>query len=191
MGKDWGRGVDNWKGGVQMNHDAALNVAEKWLEKLKPITDRREIAGSLRRRKAEVKDIEIVCIPKFVDEPDLFGMPQKVNALNRFFISHPEIILTKGGDKYKQIVTGEDIKIDLFIVLPPSQWGVQFLLRTGNAQYSKRFVTSRQYGGMMPAYLKCKDGALWKGDVVMHTPEERDVFRLLGLQWIPPEERTG
>lgn len=173
-----------------MEIELARDIAYRWTLKLLPYTDRAEIAGSIRRQKPEVKDIEIVCIPKFESMPDLFGVGVPVNMLNRFFEDNPDIHLAKNGDRYKQIVL-EDIKIDLFIVLPPSQWGVQFLLRTGSAAYSKRFVTCKQYGGMLPGWLKCKDGALWKGQEMMPTPEERDVYKLIGLPFVPPWERTA
>lgn len=42
----------------------ALKIAEAVLKELGPHCERIAIAGSVRRRKPEVKDIEIVAIPK-------------------------------------------------------------------------------------------------------------------------------
>lgn len=51
----------------------ALAVAESWLAELLPMTERRAIAGSIRRRKPTVGDVEIVLVPKLqVREPDPF-----------------------------------------------------------------------------------------------------------------------
>jgi DNA polymerase/3'-5' exonuclease PolX len=34
-----------------------------------------------------------------------------------------------------------------------------------------------------------RDARIWQRGIVLSTPEEADVFRLIGLAWIPPEER--
>ena len=47
-----------------MNYDDANEIALRTLEELRPHCIRCEIAGSLRRLKPEVKDIEICAIPK-------------------------------------------------------------------------------------------------------------------------------
>ena len=47
-----------------MNLQQAQQIAERIKSELAPHCDRIEIAGSIRRKKPEVKDIEIVCIPK-------------------------------------------------------------------------------------------------------------------------------
>jgi DNA polymerase/3'-5' exonuclease PolX len=98
--------------------------------------------------------------------------------------------MVKGGHKYKQIELSDGINLDLFIVTPPAQFGIQFLIRTGSAEFSHKFVTARQYGGFMPGYLKVKDGAIWSNNHVIETPEELDVFNLAGMPYISPELRT-
>ncbi len=47
-----------------MMHDRALAIAAKIRTELEPFCDRIEIAGSIRRKKPNVKDVEIVAIPK-------------------------------------------------------------------------------------------------------------------------------
>jgi len=42
----------------------ARKLAEQMVERLRPACDKIEIAGSVRRGKPEVKDIEIVCLPR-------------------------------------------------------------------------------------------------------------------------------
>lgn len=44
--------------------------------------------------------------------------------------------------------------------------------------------------GVCPRWLSWRDGALWRGETFVSTPEERDVFRLLGLPYMHPSERT-
>lgn len=48
-----------------MEHSAALKIAEGLVCEFGPYCERVEIAGSIRRGKAEVGDIEIVAVPRF------------------------------------------------------------------------------------------------------------------------------
>jgi hypothetical protein len=43
-----------------------------------------------------------------------------------------------------------EIAIDLFIVLPPAQFGAFFAIRTGTAEFSQWLVTPREKGGAIP-----------------------------------------
>ena len=53
-----------------MKYTIALETAKWLVKRLGPYTRRIEIAGSLRRQKAYVGDIEIVCIPRIARAPD-------------------------------------------------------------------------------------------------------------------------
>lgn len=48
----------------------ALAVAEELVAALRPACERLEIAGSLRRGKAEVGDVEILFVPRVEERPD-------------------------------------------------------------------------------------------------------------------------
>jgi DNA polymerase/3'-5' exonuclease PolX len=166
----------------------AQELAQQIVESLKPCCQRIEIAGSIRRGKSEVGDIEIVAQPKF--DFDLFGAPTENHRLDGVdWTEYGSII--KNGHKFKQIDLYAGISLDLFIVTPPAQWGVLFLIRTGSADFSHRFVTSKQHGGLLPSCYRVKDGAIWKGDVMIPTPEEMDVFTLAGVKYIAPESRSA
>ncbi len=58
-----------------MKLSQAQNLAERIIETMQPFCQRVAIGGSIRREKPEVKDIEIVAIPKFGDPVDLFFEP--------------------------------------------------------------------------------------------------------------------
>jgi hypothetical protein len=106
----------------------------------------------------------------------------------------------------------KDEPVDLFCVLPPAQWGVIFTLRTGDAGFSHDLV-SRGWprglffiDGQINRVTKRKDGSLLTSRVVkpgeeklykddfdfvpIPTPEELDVFRVLDVPWVPPEQRV-
>ena len=156
-----------------MKQKLTLNEAEKIahsvIDVLKERCQRIEIAGSIRRRKKEVGDIEIVAIPKY--QYDLFGESSTVHLLDAFDFSAIGKVI-KGGSKYKQIELFDGINLDLFIVTPPAQWGVVFMIRTGSADFSHRLVTKKQQGGMLPSNLRVEKGAIWSSNHIIETPEE-------------------
>src|SRR6476620_865884 len=65
----------------------AEQVARNVVGLMRPFCDRIEIAGSVRRGVAEVKDIEIVCIPRWQEQQKggsfLAGDVQSVNLLHQ------------------------------------------------------------------------------------------------------------
>jgi DNA polymerase/3'-5' exonuclease PolX len=169
----------------------AKAIADKWVEMLSPACERIEIAGSIRRNKPEVKDIEIVCKPCMTRMVDMFEEPLVGVSLVDEFIVELNARLLKNGPRYKKIDTREGIMIDLFIVLPPAQWGVLFMLRTGPDDFSHWMVTQRRAGGALPSYYKVQDGSVWKGSRKIEVPEEQDYFALLGMDYIEPGQRAA
>lgn len=183
-----------------MKYKRALNLAEQFKEMIAPACKRIEIAGSLRRQKEEVKDIEIVCIPKRLkDERIGIAKRSEVDRCLEAYQKKGRLQIIKNGPRYKQIVLIKKdetplIKADIFLVVPPAQWGVIFLIRTGPASFSKWIVSIKK-----PQGFKFKDGRILckvprslprKFDWIQQsTPEEEDVFKVLLLKWIPVERR--
>lgn len=169
---------------VRMERAQALRIAEGLMSQLRPHCQRIEIAGSVRRAKRLVGDIELVVTPRMVPQ-GMFG--DLHSALAGFNYASLGKYL-KGGEKYVQLELPEGINLDLFIVTPPAEWGVIFTLRTGPDSFSQRCVTPRCKGGYLPSYLKVEKGAVRhaeSGDIIP-TPEEGDFFKVLGLQWTAP-----
>jgi len=167
--------------------EEASPIISRLIGDLLPHCIKLAVAGSARRRKPEIGDIELVALP--APALDMFGL-ENGNQLETLDWSTFGSVI-KNGPKYKQIALPEGLNLDLFIVTPPAQWGVQFLIRTGPAEFSHKLVTSRMYGGLLPSYLKVKDGAIWSRNHIIPTPEEQDVFDLLGIPYIEPENRTA
>ena len=64
---------------------AALAVAKELCDALKPLAEKLIVAGSLRRRKQEVGDVEIVFVPKIemrADPSDLLGHKVQTNLVH-------------------------------------------------------------------------------------------------------------
>lgn len=179
-----------------LGYKKALKIAEEYVRVLRPCCVEIQIAGSLRRRKKEVGDIEIVAIPKFGKRsvnPGLYSLlgttvEQKVNLLeHKLEQLHKQDRLFsygKNGPKYKELIM-HHTKIDLFIA-SEINFGVIMLLRTGSAEYSKGFVTFVRYG---TTYF-VKGGYLRKpsGEVVPVRSEEQ-LFQLVGLEYLDPTKR--
>lgn len=164
----------------------AVALANSLIEYLAPHCLRIEAAGSIRRMKPEIGDIELVAIPRI--ELDMFGSPLADHSLDLFnwlYIGR----CIKSGHKYKQIELKEGINLDLFIVTPPAQWGVIFTIRTGPAEFSHRLVTQKSQGGLLPSNLRVEGGAIWNGKEIIKTPEEADLFRLAEMRFVEPWNR--
>lgn len=165
----------------------ATKVAELVVKTLRSCCTRVEIAGSLRRKKPMVSDIEIVLIPNMYT--GIFGDPLPSAYSVELAISEHQWAIVKNGNWYKQIkVAG--FSVDLFITTP-EKWGCIFAIRTGSAVFSHRLMTPKRYGGLCPSNLKFREGRLWDGDTALDTPEEIDVFNALGLAYIEPELRLA
>jgi DNA polymerase/3'-5' exonuclease PolX len=178
-----------------MEHQQAKQLAEHWKTLLAPACERIEIAGSLRRGKPEVKDIDLVCIPKIEVQLDLFGQPgTQINYLEALL---PQVVIAQGaltvinGPRQKKIRLQEGIKLELWCVLPPAQWGAIFLMRTGPEDFAHWIVTQRNIGGGLPSNMKEKSGALWRHGKIIETPEESDFFREVGQDYAEPDKRRA
>jgi DNA polymerase/3'-5' exonuclease PolX len=205
-----------------MKHEAALPVAQALLDYFAPACREIKIAGSLRREKDEVKDIELCCIPD--DTPPAkpraeFGKPippthkTKLDELVHRMVQTDDIRMEANGDRYKRMfLKYAGIKCDLFINVPPSEWGVQLLIRTGPKDFGHWCVTNRKYGGALPDGYFVKHQVVWiaeeigkrdipddpKKSVALLTdanhlsmPAEVDFLNFLELGWLEPSERRA
>ena len=175
-------------------------AAERLVAEMRPACRQIAIAGSVRRGCAEVGDMEIVAEPILTQTTDMFEGPgpalplELAEVIARLVRRGGLRIGDKFGPRYKKLWVPIDgqlpcIQLDLFIVLPPAQFGPQMVIRTGPASFSKRFVTLRRHGGLMPSHLREKDGCIWDGERALETPTEASVFQALGMKWIEPEAR--
>jgi DNA polymerase/3'-5' exonuclease PolX len=171
---------------TKMPYAQALEIAQGFVTSIRPFCERVEIAGSLRRQKAEIGDIEVVAIPRIVMGLDLFG--NEAAAQNLLEEGTRSFHLLLDGPFQKKIQFAS-IDVDLFITTP-EKFGVIYTIRTGSADFSKWLVTTRQKGGALPSNMRVHDGRIWMGRHALVTPEEADFFKAINLSWIAPEQRT-
>lgn len=190
----------------------ARHLADALLKELEPYCDRIEVAGSVRRRKDMVKDIELVVVPKMLEpEKDLFGeIKAQRDALTEYLLA--EIARKPGVWHYRPNVKGIttfgvqnkfllrtvesfwvpgetiDVAIDLFTA-SQENWGRDLAIRTGPAKLNQAVATlAQRKGWAMHAY---GEHAFTVSSVtVLHCPEELGFFGAVNVECLPPEQRT-
>lgn len=171
----------------------ARTIAEQLIEHLAPYCERIEIAGSIRRDKLDVGDIELVAIPKTIQTYDMFGQHNGQHSLlddRPLFERFGKII--KAGQKFVQIALWQGISLDLFIVTPPARWGVIYTIRTGPADFSHWLVTPRSKGGALHTGYRVADGSVYsQRGQELPFDAERDFLDWIGLGWVEPRDRRA
>jgi len=136
------------------------------------------LAGSLRRWKETVKDIDILATS---------GEPEKVMSA---FVHLPMVkeILMHGPTKSSVVLT-EGIQVDLRVV-DEASFGAALAYFTGSKSHNIRLREMAVRAG-----LKINEYGIFreKDDGRLGGEKEEDIYRLLGLPYIPPElrEDTG
>jgi len=153
-----------------------LPAAEELVETLKKRAslERIEIAGSIRRRKESVKDIDILAT-----SPD----PSGVMAA---FIGLPQVErVTMHGPTRSSVTIREGVQVDLRVVQPES-FGAALAYLTGSKQHNVRLrEMAQKRGWKINEYgiFRENDGQRLGG------ADEEDLYRLLDLPFIEPELR--
>lgn len=169
------------------------------LAAMQPFCERIEVAGSIRRGKPDgIKDVELVAVPRWHEGVNLLhAWAESDEALDgtglacwiKTGVKDRAIVPwdVKDSGRYWKGLLVNGATLDLFLTRPEN-FGAQFLIRTGSADFSKAVVTHALRVG-----FRFSDGDLWhQGDgtfTPLPTPDEADVFALLGLQAIAPALR--
>ncbi len=95
-----------------------LHIAKKVVAELKPFCTKVEIAGSIRRKKANPHDIDIVLIAKSEKHKQLIR--EKLDKEGKFL----------EGGSHEMFFRTHGIDIDLFFTLP-NEWGAALLAYSG------------------------------------------------------------
>lgn len=181
--------------------DEAREIAQRLRIELFPTCHRIEIAGSIRRERDDIGDIDLVCEPIMADILDLF---EGATGERRDFLHERcNDMLAEGAlgqrlDKNGRPTWGHSLKratfgglnVDIQAVTDPDSWGAWLLIRTGPADFNKRLVTQRGKGGALPPGFEFRDGfKLYRAGGRVPTPTEEDVFAAMGLPFIAPKDR--
>jgi DNA polymerase (family 10) len=153
-----------------------LPTARNVLEKLKSLkeVDQISLAGSVRRRKETIGDVDILVVSK---------KPAKVMD---FFVKLEgvEKIWGKGGTK-ASIRMREGFDIDLRVV-PKESYGSALQYFTGNKDHN---IITRKIA--IEKGLKLSEYGIFKGKKMIAGKTEEDVYKAIGLPYIEPELREN
>jgi DNA polymerase (family 10) len=174
-------------------------IAEDLVDLLRPACLRLEIAGSIRRGRETIGDIDLLALV----EPgtDLFGepSPQVPDRLHE----RCDELLAEGTLKQRLDVNGRPawggklkratyrgLAVDIRACQDRSTWGAWLVISTGPAEFNKALVTERSQGGRLPP------GFVWRGGFQLYryggrieTPTEESVLEALGVPFVAPEAR--
>ena len=173
--------------GLLIPWEDAMVMAAEVVQQLKPHVVRMKAAGSLRRRRPQVSDIEFVVEPRMV-QVDLFGAEgPDLREIKRRLLEMGEWV--KGGERMMQITDllgRQGAKLDVYLVHPPAEWGSILAIRTGPASLGQYVVTKmRNFGYQHAGGRVVKQGT---GEDVP-TPTEEDFFALAELPCLKPRQR--
>jgi DNA polymerase/3'-5' exonuclease PolX len=194
-------------------------IANDILQTLQPHCSIINIAGSVRRRKQEVGDIELVLIPKktLVEEKNLFGevirttividpdFETKVKAMGRILKGK-----TTGRQMQVQITRvietiEHNIMLDIFMPQAHDYYRI-YAIRTGSSDYAKKYIAGAwrnkgwvgtEHGLRLMKECYQLDEKKWalKSDIAYPQlppvwTSEKEFFNWLGVQYLEPYDRN-
>ncbi len=171
------KGIAVWRSGRErMPLGTALTLAEAILETLRKVreVDQIEAAGSLRRMRETVKDIDILVTSK---------TPARVMDV---FVGLPNVAeVSAHGETKSSVRLRENIAVDLRVV-EPGCFGAALQYFTGSKQHNIRVRELAQRKG-----LKVSEYGVFneKTNRRVAGKTEAEVYQAVGLPFIPPELR--
>ena len=137
-----------------------------------------EVAGSARRRKETVGDLDVLVSsnePKMVTE---------------HFVSMPPIVRILGqGPTKSTVVLRNMLQVDLRVI-PPESYGAALQYFTGSKEHNVKLRTIGVKAG-----LKLNEYGLYdrETDELIAAEDEGTIYESMGMRWMPPEirENTG
>jgi DNA polymerase (family X) len=130
------------------------------------------VAGSLRRRRDTVGDI------------DLLVVGDRGAVVTRHFVAYPGFreVLAQGA-KRASAVLASGLQVDLRVV-PAESYGAALMYFTGSKAYNIELRRRAIARGM-----KLNEYGLFKGDRRIAGATEASIYEALGLPWVPPPQR--
>jgi DNA polymerase (family 10) len=131
-------------------------------------------SGSIRRMKETIGDIDYLVAAS--DPEQVIG----------FFVKMPEVQEILGMGRAKAFVKlASGIDADLLVV-PEESWGSALQYFTGSKEHSVQLRKIAISKG-----LRLNEWGVFKGDKCVAGATEEEVYKTLGLQWVPPEMREN
>lgn len=196
-----------------MERERAVRFAQEIGRRIQPACVKVALAGSARRGKAEVHDVELVLMP--LCDMNLLGEPAETySALDGVIAALVgegrlawDTEVKRNGPRMKRFVVPslENMPLEFYLA-NGNNFGCIHAIRTGSAAFSEAIMTPRQWGGLLPNHLCQCEGHLWAfpnvkaamearksknpaGGTLIACPTETVLFHHLGLRVLEPQER--
>jgi len=151
--------------------ERAEKIAGEVIKRLSPYCHKIEVAGSMRRKKAWVNDIDFVLIPS-----DPWNLHHEIMGMGQ---------VRQKGEKNMRVMAGS-VQLDFYFASPET-WATLLLIRTGSAENNIRLCSrAKERGWHLAASgdgLFNAEGRRIAGDT------DLSIYNALGLPWQRPEER--
>ncbi|MFC7650067.1 PHP domain-containing protein [Streptosporangium lutulentum] len=156
------------RSGTRVHLGVAMDLAERIIASLP--AERIAYAGSLRRMKDTIGDIDILAVGPTSLMDDFKAQPYVAEVI-------------ASGEKKTSIRTVQGVQVDLRVV-PAESWGAAMQYFTGSKEHNVhlREITVKK-GWKLSEY------GLFEGERVIAAEREEDIYQALGLQWVPPTLR--
>jgi DNA polymerase (family 10) len=163
---------------IHIHH--ALRAAERILEYLKtsPLLIKAEIAGELRRWQETVSEVVIVASAK------------NPKALVNHFVRFPMVVRTEEESRAHAVVQLSEGFRATFLAVKPEEFAVTLLNATGSDAHLRKLeqIAAKKKLQIVPIWSAPSPlrsaGALQKS-----VKDESQIYRKLGMQYVPPELR--
>ena len=152
--------------------ERAQKIADEVVKLLSPYCKRIEVAGSVRRRKPWVNDIDLVLIPH-----DLWNLHHEIRGLGTMKMS---------GSKIMRVMVG-DVQVDIYVASEET-WATLLLIRTGSKENNIRLASLAKNKGWHLA--ASGDGLFNENGRRIAGDSEQSLFEALGLPYKEPWERS-
>ncbi|MDO8424647.1 MAG: helix-hairpin-helix domain-containing protein, partial [bacterium] len=150
--------------------------AREVLERLKKIkgVERVDMAGSLRRMKETIGDVDFLVISK------------DSKLIMDFFVSLPGVVKIWGkGSTKSSVRLKEGFDMDVRVV-PEKSYGSALQYFTGSVDHN---IATRKIA--MEKGLKLSEYGLFRGSKMIAGKNEEEIYKALGMDWVSPELREN
>lgn len=160
-------------------HDAQME-ADAYVEYMRSVDDivDMQFAGSLRRRRDTIGDIDILTTVKNPDE-------SRAKVIGHF-VSYPEVLkVIAEGDTKSSVILKSGIQVDLRVI-DKEVFGAALHYFTGSKEHNIRVRDLAKRKG-----LKVSEYGVFRNDKLVCGKTEEEVFNAVGLPYIIPEIRSN
>ncbi|WP_219462089.1 DNA polymerase/3'-5' exonuclease PolX [Nonomuraea rhizosphaerae] len=154
--------------GRRVHVGVAMSLAEQVMASLE--AERIAYAGSLRRMKDTIGDIDILAVAPESIMDDFRAKPYVAEVI-------------AAGDKKTSVRTTSGLQVDLRVV-PAGSWGAAMQYFTGSKEHN---VAIREMA--VKKGWKLSEYGLFEGERVIAAESEEEIYTALGMQYVPPPMR--